>query len=590
MLRSMDVTPQLSGFQTVAGVDVRVRGESTSISTFQSATGPVHGLVVPRNELDLLIAQRARKAGSDWYEGCRVIGFEFEDGRASRVCYVKGMVLGVRTRFVVVADGGHSGLAEQAGISPRPAGTTGYAVRAYFSNVPAEQDLFRIYIPLTDPSSGRAVPGYGWVFPLKDSSANIGVGFYPSQNEDRGLNLRHLFTEFLRQLCSMDSRMADIRPESRWIGGPLRSGMDPSRCMASGALVVGDAAGLVDPFTGEGIDTALVSGQLAAEVLDTALRRDDPSLLSNYSDLLERRYRDRFQLGERFVKTYSFIWRMVQTTVDQRGPLFDRVRQGLFSYHGTVSNGSIEPPASPLDQFRNRVDVETKTVASSDFPVFARICLQMQNKQSAHLRQALAYWSYQFGGSEPDHDAVTVSACLELAKLAHNVQEQMIAGDFYPTVSNGETSRWANSFAIMSGNYLLMKAFSAIQRLGCDFTQLVARAAAQLCSTEIDNAVPSDDLTEDRSTKIRSEIEGLFCGLACKIASRLASCSEDLQESLERFGRLEGEASFWTTQPSGQVSAASLREQAVQALADVPNCSAKSELLAVCQESTGFGS
>lgn len=585
MLESMDIIRRLSGYQRVRGVDIQVNNESSCASTFQSARGPGYGLVVPRSELDFLVVQRALEAGAVWYEGCRVTDFEFQNGRIAGVRYVEAKELQLRTRFVVIADGGHSRLGARVGIAPCRA-TIGYAVRGYFSNLPNVPDLFRIYIPLKDPHSGRVLPGYGWVFPLSGSCANIGVGFYPGQNEDRRLNLRHLFIKFLQQLSLMDSRMANIRPQGRWIGGPLRSGMDPSSCTANGALLVGDAAGLVDPFTGEGIDTALISGRFAAEVLDAALAYDDPGALNNYSDLLEQRYRDRFQLGERFVKTYSFIWKLLQTTVDEKGPLLDTVRQTLFSYN---DSSPISPPAlsvSPLEAFQNSVQDEMKTVAGSDFPLFARICLHMQDQASTNLRLALAFWSYHFGGSEINQDAVTVSACLELAKLAHGVQAQVIAGAADTASSDMGSNRWANSFAVMSGNYLLMRAFSAIRRFDCDFTQLVARAAARLCSMEIAAAVPSTERLDDtlpRGHTDRGEIEGLFCGLACKLAARLAGCPDHLQESLEHFGRALGESRFWSTQSSGRAPAAAYVEDAVHALSYVPDCLAKSELLAVAQ-------
>jgi geranylgeranyl reductase family protein len=313
MLDSMGLSPSLEQYQRVTGVDLRIHGESTCIPSFQ----PHHGLGVPRRELDLLIANRAREVGSDWFEGCRVTGFDFRNQRVSEVQFFNGGPGSVRTRFAVIADGGGSNLSLQAGIPRRSRESVGFAIRGYFRNMPARSSLFSIHLPLTQAGTNRAVPGYGWIFPLNNGHANIGVGYYPRQRQDRSINLRQLFTRFLEELIQLEPGMAEMEPTGRWIGGALRSGMDPSSCFTNNALVVGDAAGLVDPFTGEGIDTALASGQYAAEALDTALRRDNENCLQEYAHLLERRYSDRFQLGDRFVKTYSFMWKLVQTTVDQ---------------------------------------------------------------------------------------------------------------------------------------------------------------------------------------------------------------------------------------------------------------------------------
>jgi menaquinone-9 beta-reductase len=566
MLDSMDLGTQLRQYQRISGVDIRVRGESTCAPGFQPDHGPGHGLVVPRRELDLLIATRAREAGSDWYEGCRVTGFDFRHGSVVGIQFVNGSHATARARFAVIADGGASNLSVHAGIPRRPQETVGYAIRGYFRNVPARSSLFSIHLPLTQAGTNRAVPGYGWIFPLKDGCANIGVGCYPS-GEDRTLNLRQLFTRFLEELIQLDPAMAGMELTGKWIGGALRSGMDPSCCFANNALVVGDAAGLVDPFTGEGIDTALVSGQYAAEALDTALRRDDHRCLREYADLLEQRYSDRFQLGNRFVKTYSFMWKLVQTTVDQKGPLLDKVRQGLFSYRGS------EPRPSPrtesaLDRFRVRVAAETKAIATGDFPVFSRLAMRMQDRRAAGLRQALAFWSHQIEEAEPDERLVILSACLELAKLAHVIQAEVISGR--------ESNHWANSFAVMCGNYLLTKAFSALQPLGHDLTRIVAGAAGRLCRDEIDGSLDADE--ETRVQRI-AQIEGAFLGAAAQVATRLAGCSAVAQDRLESFGRILGKACEPGDSASGRVLRGSMRIEAERALTGLPESKAKLELL-----------
>jgi menaquinone-9 beta-reductase len=566
MLDSMDLGAQLRRYQRISGVDIRVRGESTCAPGFQPDHGPGHGLVVPRRELDLLIATRARDAGSDWYEGCRVTGFDFRHGSVAGIQFVNGRHATARTRFAVIADGGASNLSAHAGIPPRPQETVGYAIRGYFRNVPARSSLFSIHLPLTQAGTNRAVPGYGWIFPLKDGCANIGVGCYPN-GEDRTPNLRQLFARFLEELIQLDPAMAGMELTGKWIGGALRSGMDPSCCFANNALVVGDAAGLVDPFTGEGIDTALVSGQYAAEALDSALRRDDQRCLREYADLLEQRYSDRFQLGSRFVKTYSFMWKLVQTTVEQKGPLLDKVRQGLFSYRGS------EPTPAPrtesaLDQFRVRVAAETKAIATGDFPVFSRLAMRMQDRRAAGLRQALAFWSHQVEEAEPDERLVILSACLELAKLAHVIQAEVIGGR--------ENNHWANAFAIMCGNYLLTKAFSAIQPLGHDLTRIVAGAAGRLCRDEIDGSLDTDE--ETRVLRI-AQIEGAFLGAAAQVATRLAGCSPFAQDRLESFGRILGKACESGDSASGRVLRGPMRIEAERALAGLPESKAKLELL-----------
>jgi menaquinone-9 beta-reductase len=555
MLNSMDLTPRLHEYQRIDGVDIRIKGESSCASDFPHEHNTAHGLVVPRRELDLLIANRARQEGSAWYEGYRVTGFEFSNGRVSDVQFVNGKEGKLRTRFAVIADGGNSNLASKAGIPKPSCETIGYAIRGYFRNVPARASAFHIHLPLVEGEAKRAIPGYGWVFPLKNGFANIGVGYYPTRRQDRNLNLRQLFTRFLEELVQSEPAMAGMEQVGKWIGGTLRSGMDPSCCFARNVLVVGDAAGLVDPFTGEGIDTALVSGQYAAEALDAALRRNKEDCLREYSDLLQRRYCSRFQLGDRFVKTYVFIWKLVQATVDQQGPLLNKVRQSLFSYSGSEQ----APPTvltSDLDRFRAHVAAETKIIATGEFPVFSRLALCMQNRQYASFRQALMFWAFQIEEAQPDQPLITVSACLELAQLVHLIQTEVVSGP--------GRNHWANSFAIMCGNYLLTQAFSAIQPLGYELTGIVARAAGKLCRDTIERCVESDR-KEDGGE--HPQTDSAFLGTAARIAGRLAGCSLSAQDALESFGSLlsPGESTDHL--------------QAEQILAAFPESKAKVELL-----------
>jgi hypothetical protein len=261
------------------------------------------------------------------------------------------------------------------------------------------------------------------------------------------------------------------------------------------------------------------------------------------------------------------MWKLVQTTVDQKGPLMDKVRQGLFSYRGS------EPSPAPrtetaLYRFCGRVAAETKAIATGDFPIFSRLAMRMQDRRAAALRQALAFWSYQIEKAEPDERLVILSACLELAKLAHVIQAEVIG--------ERENNHWANSLAVMCGNYLLTKAFSAIQPLGHDLTGIVAGAAGRLCRDEIDSSLDADE--EMRVQRI-AQIEGAFFGAATQLATRLAGCSPFAQDRLESFGRILGKACKPGHSASGPVLRGSIRIEAERALTGLPESKAKLELL-----------
>jgi hypothetical protein len=114
---------------------------------------------------------------------------------------------------------------------------------------------------------GRGFPGYGWLFPGPDGRANAGVGIATGADRRAGAaatrELGH-FLGLLSQLELVDGDAArNVVPGSR-LGGWLKMGMVGTRPAAGQVLLVGDAAGLVNPLQGEGISQAMASGQAAA--------------------------------------------------------------------------------------------------------------------------------------------------------------------------------------------------------------------------------------------------------------------------------------------------------------------------------------
>jgi flavin-dependent dehydrogenase len=90
--------------------------------------------------------------------------------------------------------------------------------------------------------------------------------------------------------------------EGRVLSGPLPMGMSRMPASVPGMLVVGDAAGLVNPFNGEGIAYAMESGELAAELIHDALVRDRPGLAHLYPTILRERYARYYRIGTNFVR------------------------------------------------------------------------------------------------------------------------------------------------------------------------------------------------------------------------------------------------------------------------------------------------
>lgn len=247
--------------------------------------------VVGRSVLDEYLARQAADAGAMRMESSRVVALERGNGSlcatllsASQESDTR-LRQSVRAQEVVIADGACSACAPMLGWPPN---ALGFCLEA---DVPIKPDA-------SETDRARAVfhlacvrDGYAWSFPRVDAYA-IGIGC--GSRHDIGLR-------------AMLERFVSRTPELR--GGELndlRGGMIPKfsgprvRYASSGAYLVGDAAGLVDPLTGEGIHYALRSGVLAAESI---LQGKEAA----YEDVLQQEILSELMIALRFARRFRFF-------------------------------------------------------------------------------------------------------------------------------------------------------------------------------------------------------------------------------------------------------------------------------------------
>ncbi len=200
-----------------------------------------------RRRLDLFLAEQAADAGADFRHGVRVTGVEQPDGR------VEVAAGGERFRadVVVGADGVNGVTARALGL--RGERTYGVALEG---NVPYEATVEERFRGRAVLELGIVSGGYGWVF-AKGDHVNVGVGGWESQ----GPRLRSL----LDRLCVEHGIEPDLVSDVRGFRLPLRGSND--RAVSGRAVLVGDAAGFVDPISGDGMYEAFVSARLAAEAV-----------------------------------------------------------------------------------------------------------------------------------------------------------------------------------------------------------------------------------------------------------------------------------------------------------------------------------
>lgn len=227
-----------------------------------------YAAVAARSDLDVALVDRARAAGVTVHEGCGLVDVAEPDG--DRIELTVEHLGRVATRYVIGADGMWSPLRRALGLAPEGYRGEWQAFRQYATGVTgtAAERLWVWFEP-------DLLPGYAWSFPLADGRANVGFGVVRDGTEtgrEMGRRWPDLLTRpHVREALGPGARI-DPTPKA-W---PIPARVERAVLGAGRALLVGDAAGLTDPLTGEGIGQALQSGRLAADaVLAAGAERPD---------------------------------------------------------------------------------------------------------------------------------------------------------------------------------------------------------------------------------------------------------------------------------------------------------------------------
>ena len=300
VLEAMGLAPlNVPGAWRMDGVEVVApNGRAVSLKLPDKPGWPDHIVVAPRVALDDAVRALALGAGAQ-FQRVRVKGLE-RDSQVTVHGQQEGRDVSYRGRAVVLATGANSGLLVKEGLL-EPAPPPALAARAYLENV---QDLpqrmqFRFdHLPL---------PGYGWIFPTSEATANVGVALYPMPNlwkRSAKPTLPRAALEPFLQSPAVRASLQGARFAGPIQGFPIRMDFPRFPAVSDRLLLVGEAAGLVNPLTGDGIDFALESGGLAARHLAAALAQDDPlkEALTDYDATLRERFGSLFSFSRALQK------------------------------------------------------------------------------------------------------------------------------------------------------------------------------------------------------------------------------------------------------------------------------------------------
>jgi geranylgeranyl reductase family protein len=313
VMQEMGLESELKTYHKTGGIRIIATGKELELPFPRASTAPDYALVRPRKDFDATLAARAQAAGAEMQIRTEAVAPVMEGNRVTGVRWVRkepaeggGVVVadqGVHTApFVVVADGASSSFGRALGITRRSDTPLGLAVRTYYESDRTNDGFLEAWLEVR--KEDKMLPGYGWLFPVGDGTLNVGVGLLSTTRRRQKINLNDLQRAFVDGL----PRHYGITHEGQV--GPYKSGRLPlgwnvPKPYGPGFLAIGDAAGVINPLTGEGIAYALETGKLAAGMIAGALSDGTTAELAAYREALRDTYAAYYTLGLDFLKLIS---------------------------------------------------------------------------------------------------------------------------------------------------------------------------------------------------------------------------------------------------------------------------------------------
>lgn len=312
-------TPRDEGWIPNQGLRMVGGGHRLEFPWHDLESFPSYGLSLPRATFDHRLAEHARAAGADVREGWHVdaaVRDESKDGYqgAGRVVGVvarevddagrkKGDPVEFRAPLVIAADGVSARIALGMGIERKKNRPIGVAVRTYFTTPRDTEEWMEGHLEIWDGERGKSnlLPGYGWIFPLGDGTANVGLGTLSAKGTPPKLDHRALMRDWLDH-SAQDWEFGEQVGEIKGAAIPMAFNRQPH--YVPGMMLVGDSGGMVNPFNGEGIAYAMQAARRATEAAVAAREASTASAqeaaLASYARMMKDDLGGYYSLGRVF--------------------------------------------------------------------------------------------------------------------------------------------------------------------------------------------------------------------------------------------------------------------------------------------------
>lgn len=428
----------------------------------------------------------------------------------------------VSAAHVVIA----TGAVTNAGLMPAaPPQAAGLACARRFSGARLDVPVLALAAPGSDPAARRPSPA--WALPGPHGVVTVGT----TRIAGPPASPAELILAAVRLLAGADKRLTALEPAGLVASQAMHSGFAPGAAARASGLLVGDAAGLVNPFTGEGLSYAVHSGLLAAQAI-TASPADPDAAQRRYARRLSATFVGYFETARHAARRYHLAWRILAAGADSDHPFFAKGRRAILMPEGFSSitgAGQLRlrgPDDLAIAPFLAACDEVAISTIRREWPFLARLALAGEGLGHAGLRPAILFFATLMAdGSIPDARHATLGAAIELALLG----SLALLGPV-PPPAGGRGVDWALAATVLSGDFLLAQASRLVAENAPGISWAFADWLAELARLRAGRLDPGSGVPA-------AAVFGALFEFPARIGAELGGSPPETRSALRDYGR-----------------------------------------------------
>lgn len=264
------------------------------------------GFISKRYDADYYLLKKLDPQYANLIQDAELMDVERVNGSINLKINSSGQTFNLKTELVISAEGERSKIARKLGGIQKEPDHFCAGVRAYYTGVTGfhEQNFIELHF------LKELLPGYLWIFPLPNGYANVGAGMLSKSVSDKKVDLKKAMLYAIENNPTIKDRFKGAVMEGKIAGWGLPLGSKKRKISGDNFLLTGDAGSLIDPFTGEGIGNALLSGMIAAQVAEKAYQQNKYTndILQEYDQLVYSKVWSELKLSRTLQKLSQYPW------------------------------------------------------------------------------------------------------------------------------------------------------------------------------------------------------------------------------------------------------------------------------------------